>query len=268
MIDRGRQNILGIGIDAVDCDAAVGRIVDAAEAGRPLGVSALAVHGIMTGVLDRVHRYRLNQLELVVPDGQPVRWALNLLHGVGLTDRVYGPNLMLKACARAAECGLPIYLYGSTPEMLTALVERLKERYPALQIAGTRPSRFRRLTADEQSEVVRDIRESGAKMVFVGLGCPRQEIWAYEFREPVSMPVIAVGAAFAFHAGHLSQAPARLQNAGLEWLYRLVHEPKRLWKRYVLLNPLYLSLLLLQYLGLRRFDPRDSSRPTELILHG
>src|SRR5262245_39300928 len=111
VIDRGKHDVLGVLIDAVDYDAAVGRIITSAAARQPLGVSALAVHGVMTGVQDDVHRHRLNHLDVVVPDGQPVRWALNLLHGTALNDRVYGPNLMLRVCERAAVEGLPIYLY-------------------------------------------------------------------------------------------------------------------------------------------------------------
>lgn len=268
MIDRGRHNVLGIGIHAVDYDAAVGRIIAAAQARQPLAVSALAVHGVMTGVLDRQHRYRLNGLDLVVPDGQPVRWALNWLHRTGLGERVYGPHLMLKTCAQAAADGVPIYLYGSTHEILEQLAHKLREQFPALVIAGQQPSQFRRLTPAERDDAVAAIRASGAQITFVGLGCPRQEVFAFELREALSMPIMAVGAAFAFHAGLLSQAPAWYQDRGLEWFYRLVQEPRRLWKRYVLLNPLYLTLLGLQRSGLYRIDPASASPPQEELLYG
>lgn len=268
MIDRGRHNILGIRIDAVDYEAAVERIAVAARERAPLAVSALAVHGVMTGVLDRVHRFRLNRLDLIVPDGQPVRWALNALHRTRLGDRVYGPTLMLETCARAARDGLPIFLFGGTEELLSRLKTNLTAKFPELKIAGTHASRFRRLTADERAETVSAIRASGAAITFVGLGCPRQEVWAYEFRDALSMPVIAVGAAFNFHAGLLPQAPPALQRHGLEWLYRLWREPRRLWRRYVLLNPLYVTLLLLQRTGLRSFDPSDAAVPTEELSYG
>jgi exopolysaccharide biosynthesis WecB/TagA/CpsF family protein len=268
VIDRGRRNVIGIRIDAVDYDLAVDRIVRAARERRPAAVSALAVHGVMTGVLDRAHRYRLNSLDLVVPDGQPVRWALNWLHGADLSDRVYGPTLMLRLCERLAEEGLPIFLYGSTPEQLLRLQERLMGRFPALRIAGIEPSRFRQLTADEQRETAARIRASGAALTFVGLGCPRQEVWVFEMRRLVGMPLIAVGAAFSFHAGLLPQAPPLMQAWGLEWLFRLVQEPERLWRRYLLLNPLYLFLLALQGSGLRRFDPDDGVMPAEELRYG
>lgn len=268
MIDRGKLNLLGVRIDGVDYDAAVARILDAARRRAPCAVTALAVHGVMTGVLDRVHRHRINQSELVVPDGQPVRWALNRLHAAGLRDRVYGPNLMLAVCAAAADEGLPVYLFGGSDELAARLRRRLQERFPNLVIAGCTPSRFRRLTTDERWELVREIRDSGARITFVGIGCPRQEVWAYEFRHHLSMPVIAVGAAFNFHAGLLPQAPPTLQRWGLEWAYRLWQEPSRLWRRYLLLNPLYVLMVAAQWSRLWRFDPCDTRQPSEELLFG
>jgi exopolysaccharide biosynthesis WecB/TagA/CpsF family protein len=271
MIDRGKHNLLGIGIDAVDYEAAVERIITAAQQRCGVAVSALAVHGVMTGVLDRIHRQRLNTFDLLVPDGQPVRWGLNWLHRTRLRERVYGPNLMLCVCERAATEGLPIYLYGATEEMLAKLKTNLLRQFPDLAIAGMQASRFRRLTAAEQEEVCATIRDSGAALTFVGLGCPRQEVWAFENRETLSMPLLAVGAAFAFHAGLLPQAPPALQKRGLEWLYRLVQEPMRLWKRYLLLNPLYLTLLVLQATKVWSFDLRRANNdvvPMEAIRYG
>ena len=268
MIDRGRHNLLGIGIHAVDYEFALQRIIEAAQNRQPLGVSALAVHGVMTGVLDPEHRHRLNHLELVVPDGQPVRWGLNLLHRTRLRDRVYGPDLMLKTCREAAAAGLPVYLFGSTAETLAELESRLPQQIPGLEIAGSRASRFRTITESEKQEVISEIHGSGAKITFVGLGCPRQEVWAYEFREALQMPVIAVGAAFAFHAGQLAQAPSWMQRAGLEWLFRFAREPRRLWKRYCYLNPYYLWLLFLQKTGLRRFTTDNTVPPASEVLYG
>jgi N-acetylglucosaminyldiphosphoundecaprenol N-acetyl-beta-D-mannosaminyltransferase len=268
MIDRGKHNVLGIRIDAVDYEAAVEKIAEAAAAKQPLAVSALAVHGVMTGATDRTHRFRLNQHDLVVPDGQPVRWALNLLHGTKLCDRVYGPTLMLKTCQRAAEQGLPIFLFGGSEELLQQLSDKLLEKFPQLKIAGTQASKFRCMSEEERDETVANIKASGAAITLVGLGCPRQEVWAYEYRDALSMPILAVGAAFNFHAGLLPQAPPRLQRWGLEWFYRLVQEPRRLWKRYLILNPLYLSMLAMQKCGIKRYDPENADQPTEQILYG
>jgi len=268
MRDGGKKNVLGVGIDAVDYDGAVERVLDAARGRRAMAVSALAVHGVMTAVADPVHRHRVNSFDLVAPDGQAVRWAVNLLHRAGLPDRVYGPNLMLRVCERAAREGLPVYLYGSRPPVLELLERNLVARFPGLAVAGARPSMFRQTTAAEKEEVARAIRESGAAIVFVGLGCPRQEVWTYEYRELLPMPVLAVGAAFDFHAGLLRQAPPLLQDWGLEWLFRLAQEPRRLWRRYVYLNPAFLGLLALQLLGVRRPPLSATVRPSSELRYG
>lgn len=268
MIDRGRHNLLGVRINAVDYELAVRQIIDAARQQRPFGVSALAVHGVMEGVLDNQHRHRLNHLELIVPDGQPVRWGINLLHKTRLKDRVYGPDLMLKTCEAAAAAGVSIYLFGTTSEMLARLKSNLMEMFPNLKIAGDQASRFRTLSPPEKQEIIDEIEQSGAGITFVGLGCPRQEVWAYEFKEQLKMPVLAVGAAFAFHAGQLAQAPPFMRRMGLEWLFRLTREPKRLWKRYCYLNPYYLCLLFLQKTRLKRFDLDDTVPPSSEVLNG
>ncbi len=268
MIECGTHNVLGIRITAVDYTAAVQRIVEAAQRHQSMAISALAVHGVMTGVLDAGQRYRLNQFDLLVPDGQPVCWALRLLHQVRLPDRVYGPLLMQHICERAAAEDLSVFLYGSTQGVLEALRTNLLQRIPTLQIAGIRPSLFRQMTVQEHAQVMAEIRASGAQITFVGLGCPRQEVWTYECHEALRMPVIAVGAAFPFHAGVLAQAPSYLQRYGLEWLYRLVQEPRRLWRRYLLLNPLYLGFLALQWARLRTFSPEDTRPPAQEMRYG
>ena len=253
-----KRNVLGIGVSVVDYDGAVDAIIAAGRERSPLKVTALAVHGVMTGALDSEHRWRLNRFDLVTPDGQPVRWALNLLHRASLDDRVYGPELTLRVCARAAREGLPVYLYGSRPEVLERLEANLIDRFPELVICGRRPSLFRTSSADEKAEIAEEIRKSGARVVLVGLGCPRQEVWAYEYADMLSLPVLAVGAAFDFHAGLLPQAPRMLQDRGLEWLYRLVQEPRRLWRRYLLLNPTFLIMLAAQALGLAAFADKGA----------
>jgi exopolysaccharide biosynthesis WecB/TagA/CpsF family protein len=268
LIDSGKQNVLGVRVDAVNYEAAVHKIIAAARQQRKLSVSALAVHGVMTGVLDETHRYRLNRLDLVCPDGQPVRWAINLLYKKGLPDRVCGPELMLQICERAAQEGLPIYLYGSRPETLKALIKNLHQHFPQLIIAGCQPSRFRQISLEEKQQIVEEIRQSGAAMTFVGLGCPRQEVWVYEYSQDLPMPVMAVGAAFDFHAGNLSQAPKFMQRWGLEWFYRLMQEPTRLWRRYVFLNPLYISLFILQFFKIVYFDPANAIPPREEMRYG
>jgi N-acetylglucosaminyldiphosphoundecaprenol N-acetyl-beta-D-mannosaminyltransferase len=260
-----KHSILGVMIDAVDYRAAVDAITRAAREQRPYAVSALAVHGTMTGVLDPIQRYRLNSCELIVPDGQPVRWALNWLHKTQLQDRVYGPRLTLEVLARAAEEGLSVYLYGSTAEVIARLRGVLAERFPQMRIAGAEPSRFRTLTIEERDQLVGRIQASGARILLAGLGCPRQEIFAYEMRGLLNMPVLAIGAAFPFIAGTLAQAPAWMQARGLEWVYRLMREPARLWKRYALLNPAYLTLLMLQRFRFA-FDSEGVRPQRELLI--
>jgi N-acetylglucosaminyldiphosphoundecaprenol N-acetyl-beta-D-mannosaminyltransferase len=261
----GKRNVIGILIDAIDYEACLAFIFRAVRERKGAAISALAVHGVMTGVLDREHKFRLNHFDLLVPDGQPVRWVLNWLYGAKLPDRVYGPKLTLKVCERAAADGVPIYLYGSTTEILSAFEASLNERFPGIRIAGREPSKFRRLTAAEKSELAGRIAGSGAAITLVGLGCPRQEAFAYEFREALSMPILAVGAAFPFIAGHVAQAPAWMQDRGLEWLFRLTAEPKRLWRRYVYLNPTYVFLVILQMLRLFRFTTHGDAPAAETL---
>ena len=267
MHNEGKRNILGILIDAVDYEAAVETIFRAAKQRQGAAVSALAVHGLVTGALDREQKFRLNRFDLLVPDGQPVRWVLNWRYRTGLRDRVYGPNLTLKVCSRAAEEKLPLYFYGGTQQILAGLRESLERRFPGILIEGMEPSKFRRLTPDEKNELAHRVRSSGASILLVGLGCPRQEVFAYEFRGVLSIPVLAVGAAFPFLAGLLPQAPAWMQTSGLEWLFRLASEPRRLWRRYVFLNFAYIFLVAMQTLGLHRF-PTDGRSPAKELLYG
>jgi N-acetylglucosaminyldiphosphoundecaprenol N-acetyl-beta-D-mannosaminyltransferase len=268
VINRGKRNIIGVSVDVVDYESAVDQVIRAAKDHRGFVATALAVHGVMTGAMDPEQRFRLNGFDLAVPDGQPVRWALNLLHGADLKERVYGPMLMLRLCERAAREGLPIYLYGSSKQVLAKLTARLESQIAALTIAGAQPSKFRRVSPEEKVETARAIRDSGARLVFAGLGCPRQEVWAYEYRAALSMPIIAVGAAFDFHAGTVPQAPLTLQRVGLEWAYRLSMEPRRLWRRYALLNPLYVAMVMAQATGLRDFVDRAGMRPNGEINYG
>ena len=233
-----------------DYEGATAAIIDAAKAEQPFAVSACAVHGIMEAVFSPEQRYRMNHLDMVTPDGMPVRWALDILHKTKLRDRVYGPNLTLHVTEAAAAAGLPIYLYGSTAAVVKDLADALTLKYPGTVIAGAEPSRFTTASPEELDEIAARIRASGAKLCFVGLGCPRQEIWAYSISERVAMPTLCVGMAFDLHAGHVKDAPSWAQGAGFQWIWRLAQEPRRLWKRYLLLNPIYLSLLVAQRVGL------------------
>lgn len=260
-----RRSVLGIDVSVTDLSTAVERILLAAANREPFGVSALAVHGLMTGVKDPEFKYRLNRLEMLVPDGQPVRWALNLLHGTTLKDRVPGPDLMSGICRRVSEEGLSVFLFGSTSKTLSRLRAELQTRFPGLQVADAQPSRFRAATEPERREDIERIRASGAAITFVGLGCPRQEVWTYENRQALSTPVVAVGAAFDYHAGQLKRAPSWMGRAGLEWAYRLVQEPRRLVGRYLRLNPAFLTLLALEKAGWDAVSRRPAVKPAQTL---
>lgn len=257
-----------MGVSAVDYEYAVAKIIACAKAGRRCTMSALAVHGVMTGALDQTHRYRLNHLDLVTPDGQPVRWALNILHKTRLPERVSGPNLTPLVCQMAAQVGLGVYFYGSTDAVLAGLRAKLQRRYPGLTVSGWRPSQFRKLTIVERDLVLADIRASGAKILFVGLGCPRQEVFAYEMGEHLQMPILAVGAAFDYHAGFLSDTPQLLQRMGLQWLHRLFQEPRRLWRRYLVTNTQFVFLFCVQWLRLWKPDGADAIKPVDDLRYG
>ncbi len=268
MIHLGKRNVLGIQVDAIDYESAVAQIIAAAREGRGFSVSALAVHGVMTGVDDREHLYRLNHFDLVCPDGQPVRWMLNSAHGAALTDRVYGPCLTLRVCEAAMREGIGIFLFGGTAECLAALAASLQQRYPALVLSGLRPSRFRQASPAEVDEDEAAIRASGAKICLCGIGCPRQEVWAYEMRDRLAIPVLAVGAAFDFLSGAQPMAPAWMQARGLEWLFRLSVEPRRLWHRYLVLSPRFAWHAARQVMFGRKYDPEDGSKPVDALRYG
>ena len=210
------------------------------------GIAAVAVHGMMEGYNELTLKKQLNSLDWVVPDGQPVRWALNYFHKAGLQQRVYGPTLTLHLLERAAQENIPVFFYGSKSKTLALLKQNCLAKFPTLQIVGMQEDRFRESTEEEKILDRQTIINSGAKIVFVGRGCPRQERWVAENREHIPAILVAVGAAFDFHAGTVKQAPPFLQDRGLEWLYRLWQEPGRLWKRYLVTNTQFILLVLRQ----------------------
>ena len=234
-------DLFGVPVSATTCEELVSVIVQAAEQRVPAIVSLHAVHAIIESTRSDELRAKVNRFNAVGPDGHPVRWVLNHLHGLKLKNRVYGPELMLRLCARAAEAGTPIYLYGSTPEVLELLQIELHRRFPDLPIAGAESPPFRALTPDEDADMVHRINSSGVGILFVGLGCPKQDHFAADHADTIHAVQVCVGAAFDFHAGTKSMAPAWLQRRGLEWLYRLISEPRRLWRRYLSTNSQFLA---------------------------
>lgn len=245
-----RRSVVGVPISVTDYDEAVACILAAARRQVPYLVTALAVHGVVETRSRPEFRCAIEAFDIVTPDGQPVRMALNWFHRAGLADRVYGPTLTLRLCERAAREGVAVYFYGSTAEVVAALAGAMQSHYPDLSVAGAEPSVFRPLTLGESHALGERIRASGAGLVFVGLGCPRQELFAFEHREIIGRPMVCVGAAFDFHAGSKRQAPAWMQDHALEWLFRLSQEPRRLVRRYAVTNTIFVWGLVRQWAGL------------------
>ena len=238
-----KRAVLGVPVSVTSYDALQEKVLEAARAGTAATVDHMAVHDLIEATKDPSYLARIREFDVVAPDGQPVRWALNWLHGAGLTERVYGPELMSRLCRAVAAEGIGIYLYGSRPEVLRELCIRLAERYPGLQIAGSESPPFRPLTPAEDRAVIERINGSGAGLVFVGLGCPKQEIFAHTHRHEIRAVQLCVGAAFDFLAGTKEMAPRWMQDRGLEWLFRLVSEPRRLGTRYLSTNGRFLGKL-------------------------
>jgi exopolysaccharide biosynthesis WecB/TagA/CpsF family protein len=234
-----RADVIGVQVSCVDYDTAVSCILRAANNDQSGVVSCHAVHAIVTASGDRSLRDKVNRFSMITPDGQPVRWALNLLHGAGLRERVYGPELTLRVCRAAAEQSVPIYLYGGSPKTLEALKRQLCSQFPDLRIAGSESPPYRALTDDENAEACERINRSGAKILLIGLGCPKQDLFAAENSDRIKAVQLCVGAAFDFHAGAKPTAPGWMQKNGLEWLFRLWCEPQRLWKRYLVTNTIF-----------------------------
>jgi N-acetylglucosaminyldiphosphoundecaprenol N-acetyl-beta-D-mannosaminyltransferase len=217
-------------------------------------ICVTSVHGIMTARHDPFVRAILNAADIATPDGMPVVWALRSF-GLHNQERVYGPSLMIRLCEQAAACQHRVFLYGGTDETLATLERKLKERCPGLRIVGKYAPPFRPLTIAEDLHVKKAISAADADLIFVGISTPKQEVWMWEHRFDFRGSVmVGVGAAFDFHAGKVSQAPPWMQRSGLEWFFRLTQEPKRLWKRYMLVTPLFLPLWALQRLHLLTFE--------------
>lgn len=237
-----KRNLFGVNYSLTNYKEATEIIIANAINHNSFGVSALAVHGLIECHNKPDLKAKVNRIDLIVPDGQPVRWALNSFFKANLKDRVYGPKLTWHVLEAANKLGLSVFLYGSTSNTLKLFSENISRSFPDIIIAGIHVDRFRDALPEEDKEDIRKINESGAHIVLVGRGCPRQEIWVASHLEKVNSVMMAVGAAFDFHAGTLKQAPFWMQNAGLEWLFRLTIEPKRLWKRYLFTNSKFVYL--------------------------
>ena len=251
------MNVLGVGVDAIDERRAVDAIETAVRNGDGGYVCVTGVHGVMEAQRDPAFRRILNRSLLTTPDGMPTVWA-GRVSGFHDIERVYGPDLMLAVCRQLLRSGRSHFFLGGAEGVAQELAHRLSARFSALRVAGTYTPPFRPLTCDEEEQLVRQVRESGADIVWVGLSTPKQERLMARLAERVAPAVmIGVGAAFDFHTGRVRQAPRWMQRSGLEWLFRMLQEPRRLFPRYARNNAPFIVSILLQALGVRRYTLRS-----------
>lgn len=244
-----RANILGVGVSAIDMEMALQAMDEWIRRQEPHYVCVSGVHGVMESQRDEDLRRIHNAAGLVTPDGMPLVWISRLM-GFGHVDRVYGPDLLLAMCARSVEGGYRHFFYGGGPGVAGKLTARLQERFPHIAIAGSFSPPFRSLTSEEDNDVISRINAVRPDIVWVGISTPKQERWMASHVGRLTAPVlVGVGAAFDFHAGLKKQAPQWVQRSGLEWFFRLLMEPRRLWRRYLINNPQFVWLVLLQALN-------------------
>jgi N-acetylglucosaminyldiphosphoundecaprenol N-acetyl-beta-D-mannosaminyltransferase len=238
MNQRRTGRVIGSAIDVLGWDEAVQRLGAWSRERKSRVVCICNAHSLVTARQDAAFAEVLRQAEMCTPDGAPVAWMLRRLGHAGQA-RINGPDLMWRCCAWAAGSGESVYLYGGTAETLALLQQRLNASFPALRIAGAMSPPFRPLSEAEDAAAVEAINASGAGTVWVSLGCPKQELWMQAHRGRVHAVMLGVGAAFDYHAGTIRRAPPWAQRAGLEWLHRLLSEPRRLWRRYLVTNTLF-----------------------------
>ena len=254
MVHNRRVNILGVGVSDIAMPDALETIESWIARREHRYVCVANVHGIMESQHDEDLRRIYDSAGLVTPDGVPLVW-ISRWRGYRRVRRVYGPDLMLAVCERSVSIPYKHFLYGGNEAVAQKLRLRLEERFPGLRIVGSHTPPFRKLTPREDEEVVHKINATKPDVVWVGLGTPKQEHWMAAHIDRLNAPVlIGVGAAFDFHAGIKRQAPVWMQNTGLEWFFRLLNEPRRLWRRYLLFNPQFAVLVLAQALRLRRYS--------------
>ncbi|TFW09549.1 glycosyltransferase [Oxalobacteraceae bacterium OM1] len=247
-MQRKGEAVLEAFIDALTWEEALGRIVQWGAARESRYVCICNVHSVVTTTQDIEFKMAVNNADMATPDGAPVAWVLRR-RGYRAQERINGPDLMWRYLAEAERRGQTAFFYGSTDATLSKLRDALARHFPRLRIGGTYSPPFRSLTREEDEAVVKMINDSGANVVFVGLGCPKQEKWMAEHRGRVHAVMVGVGAAFDYHSGVVKRAPLWWQKNGLEWLYRLGSEPRRLFKRYAVTNTLFIVGLARQFVS-------------------
>ena len=244
-------DILGILLSAIDMNRAMELTQRWIATGRSTYICMTGVHGVMESQSNAQLRRVLNEAFINAPDGMPMSWV-GWLQGHRHMDRVYGPDFMKNCCRLSVEKGFRHYLYGGKPGVAQALKHVLEERFPGLQIVGTYTPPFRNLTHDEEDELLKDVQNAKPDILWVGLSTPKQEFFMAEYVDRLRVPLlVGVGAAFDFHTGRIQEAPAWIKRSGLQWLHRLLQDPRRLWRRYLLNNSAFVWLMVLQSLGLQ-----------------
>jgi len=236
---RQTQQVLGTTVDGLSFDGALNRVMSWGHARESRFVALANVHVVVTASRDPGFAAAVASADMTLPDGAPIAWMLRKLGVVG-QSRVCGPDLTWALLARCEMESLPVYFFGSSPETLAKLSEQIEAVFPGLQVRGYDAPPFRPLTAQEDADAIDRINTSGAGLVFVGLGCPKQEYWMQANSATINAVMLGVGAAFDFHAGTVARAPMWMRNCGLEWLHRMASEPRRLAKRYLVTNSLFL----------------------------
>lgn len=244
-----KRPIFGVDVSVTNYDELAGAVIRSASERRPACITALAVHGLMTATKHPEFHAILRAFDAVAPDGQPLRFALNLLHRAGLKDRVRAVELALEVSRRAEREHVKLFLFGSLPHVVEALRAELLRRFPQLEVVGCEPGIYRSMTAAEDDALVDRFNRSNADLLLIGLGCPHQEIFAFEHRTRVKPVQMCIGAAFDFISRNKASAPEWMQRVGLEWLFRLGQEPGRLWKRYLDTNLRFIGRLLATLVG-------------------
>ncbi len=252
-----RANVLGVGVGAINLTQATQLILEAVRQNRKGYVAVTGVHGVSEAQADIEFRRILNSAFLNTPDGMPLCWV-GRFQGFKAMDRVYGPDLMLELCAASTDGSVRHFLYGGEPGVAEALRSSLESRFPGLCVCGTHSPPFRPLNHEEEADLVRQMERLRPDIFWVGLSTPKQERFMAAYLEKLPVRImIGVGAAFDMHSGRVRQAPYWMQRSGLEWFFRLTQEPRRLWKRYLINNPLFVARILAQFTGLKRYSVID-----------
>lgn len=236
--ERQIARVLDVPIDVLGWDDALHRILSWSSGKESRYVCICNVHSVITASKDLEFYNVVENADMATADGAPVAWMMRRM-GASNQQRINGPDLMWRYCALAEQQNQTVFLYGGTKETLVLLQDRLFKAFPRLHVAGVMSPPFRQLTDKEESEIIEQINRTAPGVVFVSLGCPKQEFWMARHRGKINSVMIGVGAAFDYHAGTIKRAPLWMQNSGLEWLHRLMSEPRRLWRRYFVTNTLF-----------------------------